>query len=87
MIKRNIYYLLIAGQRSLFAISNMGAQHAICNMLVRGIVAPGLLLGGDQCAHLPGSEVPEPKHAVREGLLALAKGQKRYKDCNPVRVS
>jgi hypothetical protein len=40
MIKRNIYYLLIAGQPSLLVISNVGAQHAICNMRVRGIVAP-----------------------------------------------
>jgi hypothetical protein len=40
MIKRNIYYLLIAGQRSLLAISKVGAQHAICNMRLSGIVAP-----------------------------------------------
>jgi hypothetical protein len=40
MIKRNIYYLLIAGQRSLLAISNVGAQRAISNMQVRGLVAP-----------------------------------------------
>jgi hypothetical protein len=40
MIKHNIYYLSITGQRSLLAISNVGAQHAICNMRVSGIVAP-----------------------------------------------
>jgi len=40
IIKRNIYYLLITGQRSLLAISNVGAQHAICNMRVTGIVTP-----------------------------------------------
>jgi hypothetical protein len=35
----------------------------------------------------PGSGSLDPKHAVREGLLTLAKGQERYKDRNPNRVS
>jgi hypothetical protein len=78
MIKRNIYYLLIAGQRSLLAISNVGAQHAICIMRVRGIVAPlPHVRRGINARTSRIAEVPNPKHAVREGLLTLAKGQER----------
>jgi hypothetical protein len=78
MIKRNIYYNLIVGQRSLLAISNVGAQHAICNMRLSGIVAPLTLCWPEGLMRAnPGCGSPHPKHAVREGLLTLAKGQER----------
>jgi len=41
----------------------------------------------EYCAQPPDHGSPDPKYAVREGLLTLATGQKRYKDHNPVRVS
>jgi len=50
ILKHNIYYPLIAGQRSLHAISIVRARHAICNMQLSGIVAPLPYEDREKCA-------------------------------------
>jgi len=52
-----------------------GVQHAICKMRLRGIVAPYLEEIGIMRAP-PGNRSLFPKHAVREGLLALAEDKR-----------
>jgi len=51
-----------------YDLGRSGVQHALCNMRVRGIVAPYLSEIGNN------ARTPRiyPKHAVREGFLALA---------------
>jgi len=72
IIKRNIYLSVDSRATQLACELHVGAQHEICNMQVSGIVPP-LPLGIRIHARNPKiAEVPDAKHVVCEGFLALA---------------